>query len=59
AEYGALASLVSGSGPTVAMLARDEEHAIELADRLAEAGQNSLAVHSPVHGAKIVSDLTR
>ncbi len=59
AEYGALASLVSGSGPTVAMLARDENHAIELADRLAEAGQNALAVHSPVHGAKIVSDLTR
>lgn len=58
-EYGALASLVSGSGPTVAMLARNEDHAIELADRLAEAGQNSLAVHSPVHGAKIVSDLIR
>lgn len=58
-EYGALASLVSGSGPTVAMLARDENHAVELADRLAEAGQNSLAVHSPVHGAKIVSDLMR
>lgn len=57
AEYGALASIVSGSGPTVAMLASSESHAIDLADRLAEAGQNALAVHSPVHGAKIISDL--
>ncbi|WP_394941452.1 4-(cytidine 5'-diphospho)-2-C-methyl-D-erythritol kinase [Psychromicrobium sp. YIM B11713] len=57
-EYGALASIVSGSGPTVAMLAESEGHAIELADRLIDAGQHALAVHSPVHGAKIISDLT-
>ncbi|AJT40436.1 4-(cytidine 5'-diphospho)-2-C-methyl-D-erythritol kinase [Psychromicrobium lacuslunae] len=56
-EYGALSTIVSGSGPTVAMLASSESHALELVDRLAEAGQHALAVHSPVHGAKIVSDL--
>ncbi|MCW1249858.1 4-(cytidine 5'-diphospho)-2-C-methyl-D-erythritol kinase [Acaricomes phytoseiuli] len=62
-RLGALASLVSGSGPTVALLARDPEHAEDLATRVA---QEELAdgarcwaytVHSPAHGAKIVTDL--
>ncbi|NYE96568.1 4-diphosphocytidyl-2-C-methyl-D-erythritol kinase [Psychromicrobium silvestre] len=56
-EFGALASIVSGSGPTVALLASSEEHAAELAERLSLSGRSALAVHSPVHGAKIVSDL--
>ncbi|WP_427016710.1 4-(cytidine 5'-diphospho)-2-C-methyl-D-erythritol kinase [Pseudarthrobacter sp. P1] len=56
-RLGALAGVVSGSGPTVAMLAADEDHALELAARLAGAGYNALAVHGPVHGAKIVSDI--
>ena len=30
-EHGALASIVSGSGPTCAFLARGEEHALDLA----------------------------
>lgn len=59
-QLGALACLVSGSGPTVAMLVRDAGHAKQLAARLAEVWQvqggryRVLAVHSPVHGAKIV-----
>ncbi len=58
-RHGALASLVSGSGPTIAMLAADEAAALELAGKLAAEGHNSLAVHGPVHGAKIVSDVSR
>ncbi|MCY0904957.1 4-(cytidine 5'-diphospho)-2-C-methyl-D-erythritol kinase [Arthrobacter sp. H14-L1] len=58
-QHGALATLVSGSGPTIAMLAADEAAALELAGKLAAEGHNSLAVHGPVHGAKIVSDVTR
>ncbi|WP_026553833.1 4-(cytidine 5'-diphospho)-2-C-methyl-D-erythritol kinase [Arthrobacter sp. 35W] len=56
-RFGALAGVVSGSGPTVALLAADEDHALVLAERLADAGHNALPVHGPVHGAKIVSDL--
>lgn len=56
-KHGALASLVSGSGPTIAMLAADDDAARELADRLAAEGHNALPVHGPVHGAKIISDV--
>lgn len=56
-RHGALAGVVSGSGPTVAMLAAGEDQALELAGRLAESGHNALAVHGPVHGAKIVADI--
>ncbi|MDJ0356138.1 4-(cytidine 5'-diphospho)-2-C-methyl-D-erythritol kinase [Paenarthrobacter sp. PH39-S1] len=58
-KHGALASLVSGSGPTIAMLAADEADARVLADRLANDGHNALPVHGPVHGAKIISDVIR
>ncbi|MBG0738312.1 4-(cytidine 5'-diphospho)-2-C-methyl-D-erythritol kinase [Paeniglutamicibacter antarcticus] len=58
-QHGALATLVSGSGPTIAMLAADEAAALELAGKLAAEGHNCLAVHGPVHGAKIVSDVSR
>ena len=37
-EYGALGALVSGSGPTCAFLARDEEHALDLAVALTASG---------------------
>lgn len=53
-ELGALASLVSGSGPTVAFLAAGAEQARELAAALAEHGHDAWAVEGPVHGAHIV-----
>ncbi|MCZ2403270.1 4-(cytidine 5'-diphospho)-2-C-methyl-D-erythritol kinase [Paenarthrobacter sp. Z7-10] len=56
-QHGALASIVSGSGPTIALLAADEASASGLAQRLVAAGSSAQAVHGPVHGAKLVSDL--
>ncbi|WP_285726678.1 4-(cytidine 5'-diphospho)-2-C-methyl-D-erythritol kinase [Psychromicrobium xiongbiense] len=56
-DAGALAAVVSGSGPTVAALARDQVHAEDIADELRAGGLRVRAVHSPVHGAKIVSDV--
>jgi 4-diphosphocytidyl-2-C-methyl-D-erythritol kinase len=55
-EAGARAALVSGSGPTVAALADDEEAAVRLAAELAGAGvfRTVRAVHGPVHGARLV-----
>ena len=55
-DAGALAALVSGSGPTVAALAADEEAAIRLAAELAGAGvfRTVRAVHGPVPGARLV-----
>ena len=55
-DAGALAGLVSGSGPTVAFLAESEEHASTLAGELAASGLKAIAVHGPVHGARIVTD---
>ncbi|MGN6404849.1 4-(cytidine 5'-diphospho)-2-C-methyl-D-erythritol kinase [Sinomonas sp.] len=55
-SHGALASLVSGSGPTVALLAEDAEAAALLADALARRGTPAIPVHGPVPGARIVSD---
>lgn len=49
---GALASIVSGSGPTVVHLAQDAGHAESLATRLTRGGRPSFAVHSPVPGAR-------
>ncbi len=53
---GALAGLVSGSGPTVAFLAESEEHAAALAGQLTDSGLKATAVHGPVYGARIVTD---
>ncbi|MDJ0317171.1 4-(cytidine 5'-diphospho)-2-C-methyl-D-erythritol kinase [Arthrobacter antibioticus] len=53
-ELGALASLVSGSGPTVAFLAESSERAGELAEALAKYGHTAWAVEGPVHGAHLV-----
>jgi 4-diphosphocytidyl-2-C-methyl-D-erythritol kinase len=53
---GALAGLVSGSGPTVALLAHSPESADGLAEELRHLGHNALAVHGPVPGARIISD---
>jgi 4-diphosphocytidyl-2-C-methyl-D-erythritol kinase len=55
-EYSALGSIVSGSGPTVAFLARDEEHALDLAVGLSASGVSGAVarVHGPVVGARII-----
>ena len=55
-DAGARAALVSGSGPTVAGLADDEDTAVRLAAELAGAGvfRTVRAVHGPVHGARLV-----
>jgi 4-diphosphocytidyl-2-C-methyl-D-erythritol kinase len=55
-EAGARAALVSGSGPTVAALADDEDSAVRLAAELAGMGvfRTVRAVHGPVHGARLV-----
>ena len=55
-DAGALAVLVSGSGPTVAALAADERDAVRLTAELAGAGvfRTVRAVHGPVPGARLV-----
>ncbi len=53
---GALAGMVSGSGPTIALLARDSVSAKVLAEELGHRGHTALAVHGPVPGARIISD---
>jgi len=52
---GALAGLVSGSGPTVAFLAAGAEDALGLQVSLAAAGRVALHVHGPVRGAHVVA----
>ena len=54
-DAGALAVTLSGSGPTVAALARDAEHAQALADALSEAPTVARAIptHGPACGARI------
>lgn len=51
---GALAGLVSGSGPTLAFLAEGPEAALELQVTLAASGLPALHVHGPVAGAKVL-----
>lgn len=59
-EYGALGGIVSGSGPTVAFLVRDHEHALDLSVALTASGACQVVkrAHGPVHGAR-TSDLPR
>lgn len=56
AEAGALATLVSGSGPTVALLCRDPDHAADTASRMAGSGtcRTVRIASGPVPGARIV-----
>jgi 4-diphosphocytidyl-2-C-methyl-D-erythritol kinase len=58
-DYGALASMVSGSGPTVAFLVQDEEHALDLTVALSSSGvvAGVLRANGPVHGARVVETL--
>lgn len=51
---GALAGLVSGSGPTIGFLCHGPESAAELAQTLEAAGRDTLLAHGPVPGARIV-----
>lgn len=55
-EYGALGSIVSGSGPTVAFLVSDEDHALDLAVALTASGVvgSVTRVTGPVPGAKVM-----
>ncbi len=59
-EHGALAAIVSGSGPTCAYLVRDARHAAALAVALAGAGVCRTVVHvvGPVTGASVTSVAT-
>ncbi|MFI5086527.1 MAG: 4-(cytidine 5'-diphospho)-2-C-methyl-D-erythritol kinase [Actinomycetales bacterium] len=51
---GALTGLVSGSGPTVALLARSAEDAAAIAGRLCADGLDASTVVGPVPGARII-----
>ncbi len=55
-DAGALAGIVSGSGPTCAFLCADAETAIDVATDLAGAGvcRTVRLAHGPVHGARVV-----
>jgi 4-diphosphocytidyl-2-C-methyl-D-erythritol kinase len=56
ADLGALGSMISGSGPTVAFLARSDDHAVALAAALAGQGvcRSVRRADGPVPGARIV-----
>jgi 4-diphosphocytidyl-2-C-methyl-D-erythritol kinase len=55
-SHGAIAGMVSGSGPTVALLADDSVAAEALAEDLRRHGLTAIPVHGPVPGARIISD---
>jgi 4-diphosphocytidyl-2-C-methyl-D-erythritol kinase len=57
-SLGALGGIVSGSGPTCVFLTESEVHSLDLAAALRSSGQVSaaLAVHGPVHGARVIPD---
>jgi 4-diphosphocytidyl-2-C-methyl-D-erythritol kinase len=50
----ALRAIVSGSGPTVAMLARDASDAITIASRLRTYGKSATITSSPAGPAQLV-----
>jgi len=53
-ENGALAGMVSGSGPTIAFLAADLDSALELQIALSAARLTVVRATGPVHGARLV-----
>lgn len=55
-QNGALAGIISGSGPTVAFLAADLDSALELQIALSAARLTVVRATGPVHGARIVGD---
>jgi 4-diphosphocytidyl-2-C-methyl-D-erythritol kinase len=60
-EFGALAGIVSGSGPTVAFLAADQESALHLAIALTASGTSRQVRHTvgPAQGAHLVAPAGR
>jgi 4-diphosphocytidyl-2-C-methyl-D-erythritol kinase len=54
-DNGAIAGLISGSGPTVAFLVDDADSAIELQVALSAARLTAVRVHGPVHGARVLT----
>lgn len=60
-EAGALAGIVSGSGPTCAFLCTSAEAAIEVSSELAGAGvcRTVRVASGPVHGARVVPSRDR
>jgi 4-diphosphocytidyl-2-C-methyl-D-erythritol kinase len=55
-KNGALAGIVSGSGPTVAFLTADLDSALELQIALSAAQMNVVRATGAVHGARIITD---
>jgi len=55
-SHGALAGIVSGSGPTVAFLAVDADSALELQVALSAARLHAIHVHGAVHGARVLAN---
>ena len=55
-DYGALAAMVSGSGPTCVFLAKDREHALDLTVALSGTGlcRSALVAQGPDSGARVV-----
>lgn len=53
---GALAGIVSGSGPTVAFLAADLDSALDLQIALSAARVTAVRATGPVHGARVMGD---
>ncbi|OII23178.1 4-(cytidine 5'-diphospho)-2-C-methyl-D-erythritol kinase [Curtobacterium sp. MCBA15_013] len=53
-KAGALAGLVSGSGPTVAFLVADRDAALEVQVELSAAGMVAVRAAGPVHGARVL-----
>jgi 4-diphosphocytidyl-2-C-methyl-D-erythritol kinase len=56
-EYGALGTLVSGSGPTCLFLASDEDHAVDIAVALSSSGmcRSVQRASGPVPGARLIT----
>lgn len=55
-QNGALAGIISGSGPTVAFLCADLDSALELQVALSASRINAVRATGPVHGARIVGE---
>lgn len=58
-DYGALGAIVSGSGPTVAFLAENEDHALDLVVALTASGVvgNVIRASGPVPGARVIESV--
>lgn len=54
-RFGALGGLVSGSGPTIALLCDGPEQARVVQGLLSDSGRRAMHVHGPVHGARVMA----